>query len=106
MLPVFDNLERAANHAETATDVKSLVDGIGMVMRQFLDTIAKLGVKRIEAVGQPFDPALHEAIQHLETDEHEPGCVAAEVQAGYRMGERLLRPAMVVVAKAKGAEPG
>lgn len=100
LLPIFDNLERAAAHTETATDVQSLADGIQMVMRQFLDILAKLGIERIESVGKPFDPAVHEAIQHMETPEHPPGVVAAEVQAGYRMGDRLVRPAMVVVAKA------
>ncbi len=100
LLPIFDNLERAAAHTGSATDVQSLADGIEMVMRQFSDTLGKLGIERIESVGKPFDPALHEAIQHMETVEHPPGSVAAEVQAGYRMGERLVRPAMVVVAKA------
>ncbi|MGC4090305.1 MAG: nucleotide exchange factor GrpE [Polyangiaceae bacterium] len=99
LLPVFDNLERAALHAGTATDVKSLADGIGMVVRMFVDTLNRLGVERVNAVGQAFDPALHEAVQQLETTEVPPGAVAAEVQAGYRMGERLVRPAMVVVAK-------
>ena len=100
LLPVFDNLERASRHAETASDVKSLSDGIAMVMRQFLDTLGKLGIERIETASQPFDPTLHEAIQHMETAESPPGTVIAEVQAGYRLGDRLLRPAMVVVAKA------
>lgn len=100
LLPIFDNLERATAHTGTATDVQSLADGIAMVMRQFTDTLAKLGIERVESVGQPFDPAVHEAIQHLETAEQPPGSVAAEVQAGYRMGDRLVRPAMVVVAKA------
>jgi molecular chaperone GrpE len=99
LLPVFDNLERAALHAESATDLKALGDGIGMVVRMFVDTLARLGVERVQAVGQPFDPALHEAVQQLETTEHPPGSVAAEVQPGYRMGDRLVRPAMVVVAK-------
>ena len=99
MLPVFDNLERAAQHAGSAKDVQSLAEGISMVMRQFLDTLGKLGIERIETVGKAFDPALHEAIQQLETAEHAPGTVAAEVQAGYRLGDRLIRPAMVVVAK-------
>jgi molecular chaperone GrpE len=58
-----------------------------------------MGIERIQAVGQPFDPALHEAVQQLETTEYPPGAVAAEVQAGYRFGDRLVRPAMVVVAK-------
>lgn len=99
LLPVFDNLERAAQHAGTASDVKSLADGINMVMRLFLDTLGRLGVERVNAVGQAFDPALHEAVQQLETTQFPPGSVAAEVQAGYRMGDRLVRPAMVVVAK-------
>lgn len=105
ILPVFDNLERATQHAESATDVQSLADGINMVMRQFSDTLAKAGIERVPSVGAPFDPTVHEAIQHLETNDHPPGTIAAEVQGGYRHGERLVRPALVVVAKAP-AEPG
>jgi len=100
LLPVFDNLERATQHAEAASDVKSLADGITMVMRQFEDTLQKVGVERIKSVGQAFDPSVHEAIQQLETTEFEPGTVAAEYQAGYRIGDRVVRPALVVVAKA------
>lgn len=101
MLPVFDNLDRAGAHAGTATDVKALADGIMLVLRQFTDTLAKLGVERVVALGQPFDPALHEAVQQLETSDFEPGSIAAEVQAGYRDGDKLIRPSLVVVAKAK-----
>lgn len=100
-LPVFDNLDRASAHAETATDVKALANGIGLVMRQFSDTLGKLGIERVPAVGRPFDPAVHEAVQQLETSDYEPGSIAAEVQAGYRTSEKLIRPALVVVAKAK-----
>ena len=99
LLPVFDNLERAVQHAESATDVQALADGIRMVMRQFIDTVSKLGVKRVESVGKPFDPSVHEAIQHLESSEYPPGTVTHEAQAGYEVGERLLRPALVVVSK-------
>jgi len=99
LLPVFDNLERATAHAAQATDVTALSEGIGMVMRQFQDTLGKLGVERIQALGAPFDPAVHEAVQHLETADYPPGSVAVELQAGYRAGDRVLRPAMVVVAK-------
>jgi molecular chaperone GrpE len=100
LLPVFDNLERAALVAETATEMKALADGIGLVTKQFHDTLSKLGVERITAVGQPFDPAVHEAVQQIETTEQPPGTVVSEVQAGYRANERLIRPALVVVAKA------
>ena len=99
LLPVFDNLERATSHAAQATDVTALSEGIGMVLRQFTDTLSKLGIERIQAVGLPFDPTVHEAVQHLETAEYPAGAVAMELQAGYRAGDRVLRPAMVVVAK-------
>ncbi len=101
MLPVFDNLDRASAHAETATDVKALADGIGLVMRQFSDTLGRIGIERVPAVGHPFDPSVHEAVQHMETSDFEPGIIAAEVQAGYKNSEKLIRPALVVVAKAK-----
>lgn len=100
LLPVFDNLERAVAHAETATDVQSLADGIKMVMRQFSDTLGKVGIERIESKGLAFDPAVHEAIQQVETDEVPPGSIAEEVQPGYRIGDKLIRAALVVVAKA------
>jgi molecular chaperone GrpE len=100
LLPVFDNLERAMSAADTATDAQSLADGIRMVQRQFLDTLGKLQIERVETTGKAFDPSLMEAVQSLATSDFEPGTVAAELQAGYRQGERLLRPALVVVAKA------
>ncbi len=100
LLPVFDNLERATQHAESATALASLAEGIAMVVRQFNDTLGRMNIERVPGVGTPFDPVVHEAIQHLATAEHPPGSIAHEVQAGYRQGERLIRPAMVVVAKA------
>jgi molecular chaperone GrpE len=99
LLPVFDNLERGIAHADAAPDVKSLASGLRMVVKQLVDTLEKVGVKRIVAVGQPFDPSRHEAIQHLESAEHPAGVVVAEVQPGYVMGETLVRPTMVVVSK-------
>jgi molecular chaperone GrpE len=101
LLPVFDNLDRAGAHAETATDVKALADGLSLVLRQFTDTLAKLGIERVPSVGHPFDPSLHEAVQQMETSDFEPGTIAAEVQAGYKTAEKLIRPALVVVAKAQ-----
>lgn len=100
LLPVFDNLERATAHLDTAADVQSLAGGVQMVIKQFSDTLNKLGIERVPGVGASFDPNVHEAIQQLATSDFEPGVVAAEVQGGYRLGERLIRPAMVVVAKA------
>jgi molecular chaperone GrpE len=66
-----------------------------------------MGIKRVQTVGHPFDPSQHEAIQHVESAEHPPGVITAEVQAGYLLGEQLLRAAMVVVSKGppEAAEP-
>jgi molecular chaperone GrpE len=104
LLPVFDNLERATAHADSVTDLASFTSGIQMVMRQFVEALKRSGIERVAGVGTAFDPAIHEAIQHLATNDYPPGSVAAEVQPGYRLGERLIRPAMVVVAKAPEAE--
>ena len=105
LLPVFDNLERAVSVAQRASDIKSMAEGVGMVLRQFTDTLTRAGITRVPSVGTPFDPQMHDAIQQLETDEHPPGTVIAEVQPGYMQGERLLRAAMVVVAKPKAESP-
>jgi molecular chaperone GrpE len=103
-LPVFDNLERAVQSAQRATDVKGVAEGLSMVLRQYVDTLARGGITKVPSVGKLFDPAHHEAIQQVETAEHPPGTVVAEVQPGYLQGERLIRAAMVVVAKPPSGE--
>lgn len=105
LLPVFDNLERATalGSAVEGSDMRGILDGIELVSRQFRDTLQRLGVERIQTVGEAFDPAYHEAIQQLETNDFPPGAVAHEVQSGYRQGERVIRPAIVVVAKPPSA---
>lgn len=108
VLPVFDNLERAIQSSQRTSDVKAMADGLAMVLRQFTEALGREGISRVPTVGQPFDPGVHEAIQQVETSDHAPGTVLAEVQPGYTQGDRLMRAAMVVVAKAKsgdGEEP-
>ena len=100
LLPTFDNLERAVMHAGSATDVKALAEGIRMVIRQFQDTLGGLGIERVATIGKPFDPAEHEAVQHVQSADMPPGAVVQELQPGYRWQGRLMRPALVVVAKA------
>jgi molecular chaperone GrpE len=98
-LPVVDNLERAAGAMTDATEVAAVTEGVHMVLRGFEDIANRLGLKRVPSVGNLFDPACHDAIQQEETNEHAPGTIMAEVVPGYYLGERLLRPAMVVVAR-------
>lgn len=101
LLPVFDNLERAVAHAEGSTDAKAIAEGVRMVLKQFTDSLERVGIQRVGGVGKAFDPLVHEAIQQVETDEHPAGTVVAEVQAGYSFHDRLIRAAMVVVARPK-----
>lgn len=104
MLPVVDNLERAIEHATAQAGTNPIVEGVQLVLRQFLTAFERLDVTPVEAGGQPFDPNLHEAISQQESDAP-PGTVVQVLQRGYKSGDRLLRPALVVVAKAKAAPP-
>ncbi|MGF1468510.1 MAG: nucleotide exchange factor GrpE [Sandaracinaceae bacterium] len=106
LLPVIDNLERAVMATGEAPDVNAIREGVEMVLRQFEDASQKLGLEKVSAVGERFDPALHDAIQQLPTDEYEPGTVVEQILPGYRLREKLLRPAMVVVARPKVDEEG
>jgi molecular chaperone GrpE len=103
MLPVVDNLERAIEHAGGGGEKNPIVEGVQLVLRQFTTAFERLEVNAIEAMGQPFDPNLHEAISQQESDQP-AGTVIQVLQRGYKTGDRLLRPALVVVAKAK-AQP-
>lgn len=105
VLPVFDNLERAVAAADSAQSVASVVEGVKMVLKLFQDTSERMGINRVTTVGQRFDPQLHEAIQQKETDEFPPGTIITEVVPGYLVGQRLLRAAMVVVARKPAPPP-
>lgn len=104
ILPVMDNLERALEHARQPDgDDGGLLQGVEMILSQFQRVIEKFGVTPICALGKPFDPARHEALGQVESDEHPPNTVVQELQKGYLLNDRLLRPAMVMVAKAPPA---
>jgi molecular chaperone GrpE len=105
LLPIFDNLERAAGHADSVTDIKSVAAGLKMVLKQFEQTLDRVGIARVVTVGKPFDPGQHEAIQHLDSAEHEAGVVMTEVQSGYVADGKLVRAALVVVSKGPGPKP-
>jgi len=100
-LPILDNFEMALAAAKDADP--ALRDGVQMIYDQLLGILCDSGVETIDATGQDFDPNLHEAISQQETTEAGPGTVVEQVQRGYRLHERLVRPARVVVAKAPEA---
>jgi molecular chaperone GrpE len=108
-LPALDNLERAlevadpvATHASEANaeNIQQLLAGIEMVRKEFLAALQRNGIEPVPTVGHPFDPSMHDALQQLDSPDYPPGVVIREFERGYRRGNRLLRPARVIVAGA------
>jgi len=100
LLPVLDNLERAVGHAQGGGNGQPLVEGVALVVRSLLDALEKHGVTRVTAKGEPFDPTRHEAMAQAESTEVAPNTVLDEYRPAYLLHGRLLRPALVTVAKA------
>ena len=106
LVPVLDNLERAVVAARAAThgasagsEASAIAEGIELSVRLFADTLARFGVEPIDPVGQPFDPNLHQAMSMVENPDMEPNSVMQVLQKGYSLKGRLVRPAMVIVAR-------
>jgi molecular chaperone GrpE len=97
LLPALDNLRRAVDHAPAGTD-DAFLEGVRMTVRQFEEALGSLGVTPIAAVGAPFDPSLHEAVAGVESAEVEHDTVVDELQRGYRLHDRVIRPSVVRVA--------
>jgi molecular chaperone GrpE len=101
LLPVLDNFQRAMRSMEAVKDVPAVFrDGVQMIYRQFLETFKNLGVTVISSVGEKFDPNRHEAVSSEESD-GEDHVILREVQQGYAIGERVIRPAAVIISAAK-----
>lgn len=98
-IPIVDNLEMALNHASTSDDYKGITEGVKLTLNEFLKVLEKAGVTRIDAVGQKFDPNLHEAFYQEERGDIEPETVISEFQKGYLLNERLIRPSRVILSK-------
>lgn len=98
LLPVVDNFERAVAAASANGDFDSLAKGVDMIFRQLAQTLEQEGLKPMNVVGEPFNPEFHQAIMQVESEEHEEGTVVEEVQKGYILKEKVLRPAMVKVS--------
>ena len=106
ILEVVDNLERAAGAQDNGVvDGAAVMKGVSLVLRLFQQKLERYEVKPFEVAGQPFDPRVHEAVSRVESAEVPAGAVAAELQKGYRVGERLLRPALVSVSTGPKSEP-
>lgn len=98
-LPILDNLEIAERHIKEAKDFKAVQEGVDMIQNQIQKFMKDIGVERIKAVGEKFDPHLHEAIETAQAEGKEEGTIIEEMQPGYRYHEKLLRPALVKIVK-------
>jgi molecular chaperone GrpE len=99
---VLDNLEKALTHSKNENTVHALKEGIHMTLKGLKDTLSKSGLEEVKALGEPFDPCFHEAVSEMDDPKARPGIVITELQKGYTLNNRLIRPAMVVVSRQKG----
>lgn len=104
LVEVLDNFERALDSAKSAKDFDAFHQGVELIHQHLRDLLARQGLAPIEAMGKSFDPHQHEAVLQVEDQQHPQETVVNEIQRGYMLGEKLLRPARVVVSKAKEEE--
>jgi molecular chaperone GrpE len=106
VIPVLDNFEMALAAAQNSStsDIKSLQDGVAMIHTQLKSTLTEAGLEEVDAAGKPFDPNMHEAVSQQESDKVAEGHVLQQLRKGYKLRERLLRPATVIVAKKSEAK--
>jgi molecular chaperone GrpE len=103
LLPILDNFEMGLQASRTATDPKAIAEGFEMVHAQFQQLLREAGLEPVDAVGQPFDPHRHEALGHQDSEDHPEGQVLSQMRKGYKLKDRLLRPASVFVARKPGS---
>ncbi|SPD71985.1 Protein GrpE [uncultured Desulfobacterium sp.] len=99
LLTVLDNMEKAISSSTDGNSVDAVREGVELTLKGLLDIMEKAGVKQVEAMGRPFDPNFHEALMEREAKDTESGTIIQELQKGYLLNDRLIRPSMVVVSK-------
>lgn len=101
LLPVIDSLKNAIDHSQDEKSTDALREGVELTLKGLIDTLEKAGLEKVKAMGEPFDPNFHEAISGQEDNTKESGIVLKELQNGYILNQRLIRPALVIVNKNK-----
>ena len=99
LLPVVDNLEKAFTHSQDEDSIETIREGVDLTLKGLMDILQKAGVETVEAVGEQFDPNFHEAVSEMADDGIKPGAVIKDLQKGYTLHQRLIRPSMVIVSK-------
>ncbi len=98
LLPAFDNLQRTLEASENNTNIDDLLKGVQMVQKQLVDSLSEHAIKKIEAIGEEFDPNLHEAVQQFPSDEYAEMVVMRELESGFTLGDLVIRPSKVIVS--------
>jgi len=106
IIPVLDHFEFAMSSAEQSHNLEKLFEGMELIKTEFEKALASQGVELINAVGQPFDPRFHEAVAHEDSDEYEKDIVSKQWRLGYKIGDRVIRPATVVISNGKKQPEG
>ncbi len=101
LIEVLDNFERANKALENVEDIEKVKESFDLIQKQVYETLTKLGLEEIKAIGEEFDPNFHEAVMQTPTSEHPEHTIIAELRKGYKMGDKVLRPTMVNVAAAE-----
>ena len=105
LLGVVDDFERSLSAAESSDNAKAVVDGVRLVYENFMKALRACGLETINALHEPFDPHVHEAVMQQPSEDHQAGTLIEEIARGYRLRERILRPTKVIVAQAVKKEP-
>ena len=105
ILPAIDNLEMAISHAQNEDALQALKEGVELTLKGLKNTLEKSGLEEVKTEGEPFDPCYHHAVSEMEDQSTEPGIIVQELQKGYTLKQRLIRPAMVVVCKGGPEDP-
>jgi len=104
ILPVVDNLEKALSHSNNENGIDALKEGIQLTLKGLKDSLFRSGLEEVKALGELFDPCFHEAVSEISDPKAKPGTVVTELQKGYVLNRRLIRPAMVVVNKKQASK--
>ena len=99
LLPIVDNLEKAIAHSQDKDSIEAIREGVDLTLKGLTDILQKAGVEMVEAIGEQFDPNFHEAVSEMADDGIKSGTVIKDLQKGYTLNQRLIRPSMVVVSK-------
>ncbi|MDB9823164.1 nucleotide exchange factor GrpE [Deltaproteobacteria bacterium] len=101
ILPVMDNLEKAVSHSKDENSLHALSEGVELTLKGLKDTFVKSGLEEVKAEGEPFDPCFHHAVSERNDENVEAGIILDELEKGYTLNQRLIRPAMVILSKGK-----